>query len=244
MYHSPGEKCSRSARTSTLGWGEIRTWENRCREQDCMDLQELITRGRFVFSDAPERLGVFKLVDGKKTASDIAKILNRHTNNIHRDLKLLRDSELIQVRRDKDDQPMRVKGFVMYEKTPLAGTLPTSYFQGPAKLAGGNTHAKRTAQKPKGKRPGSLSLPTETEILDICKNGEDQIYEFKSAGTEARKITREIAAMLNTKQGGLILYGVDDEGTIQGSDVPRQKLDQPLHNSVKNSISPAAVVSL
>src|SRR5258708_31272901 len=99
-------------------------------------------------------------------------------------------------------------------------------------------------QKSKGKRPSVLPVPTETEILDICKDGEDQIYEFKSAGTEARKITREIAAMLNTKQGGIVLYGVDDDGTIQGSDVTRQKLDQPLQNSVKNSISPAAVVGL
>jgi len=36
---------------------------------------------------------------------------------------------------------------------------------------------------------------------------------------------------------------VDDDGTISSSDV-RQKLDQPLQNSIKNSIAPAAVVSL
>ena len=50
--------------------------------------------------------------------------------------------------------------------------------------------------------------------------------------------------MLNTRMGGIILYGVDDDGTIQGSDLTRQKLDQPLQNSIKNSISPAAVVPL
>ena len=50
--------------------------------------------------------------------------------------------------------------------------------------------------------------------------------------------------MFNTKRGGIVFYGVDDDGTIQGSDVTRQRLDQPLQNSVKNSISPAAVFSL
>ena len=50
--------------------------------------------------------------------------------------------------------------------------------------------------------------------------------------------------MLNTKSGGLVFYGVDDNGTITGTDVSRQRLDQPLQNSIKNSISPAASVTL
>jgi predicted HTH transcriptional regulator len=89
-----------------------------------------------------------------------------------------------------------------------------------------------------------LVLPSETEILDACKTGEDQHLEFKAAGTDVRKVTREIAAMLNTREGGIVFYGVDDDGTIVGSDVTRQKFDQPLQNSIKNSISPAATVTL
>ncbi len=50
--------------------------------------------------------------------------------------------------------------------------------------------------------------------------------------------------MLHTRLGGIILYGVDDDGTIHGSDMTRQRLDQPLQNSIKNSIAPAAVVGL
>ncbi len=42
----------------------------------------------------------------------------------------------------------------------------------------------------------------------------------------------------------MIFYGVDDDGAIQGSDVKRQRFDQPLQNSVKNSISPAVMVAL
>lgn len=209
-----------------------------------MDLQELITRARFVFSQADQRLAVFNLVNGRRTAAEIARSVRRHVNNVHRDLKLLNDAELIRPKPGRDGQPTKTEGFTVYEKHPLARTVPDNYFRGPIKFSTEQPRSRIVAQKARGKRPQSLPVPTETEILDICRNGEDQIYEFKASGTDVRKITREIAAMLNTKQGGIIFYGIDDDGTIQGSDVTRQKLDQPLHNSVKNSISPAAIVAL
>jgi len=43
-----------------------------------MDLQELISRGRFIFAGAPERLGLYKLIDGRKTTADLAKLTKRH----------------------------------------------------------------------------------------------------------------------------------------------------------------------
>ena len=54
-----------------------------------MDLQELISRGRFAFSGAPERLKVYKLVDGRRTAIDLAALTNRQGINPlrHRDGK-------------------------------------------------------------------------------------------------------------------------------------------------------------
>lgn len=208
-----------------------------------MDLQEIIARGRFVFSRAPERLAAFNLVNGKRTASDISKSLKRHVNNIHRDLKMLNDAGLIQPKTGRDGQQVSTMGFAVYEKVPLARAVPTSYFTGPSKI-----HKQRVQFNPatarSKKRAQPLRVPGEGDILDICKGGEDQIYEFKASGTDVRKVTREVAAMLNTREGGLILYGVDDAGTIQGTDVSRQTLDQPLQNSIKNSISPAAIVRL
>jgi predicted HTH transcriptional regulator len=209
-----------------------------------MDLQELITRGRFIFSGAPERLAVFGLVNGRRTAAQIAKSLGRHVNNVHRDLKVLSDSELIRTRSGKDGNTIKLDGFTMYEKTPLARTIARTYIQGPAKTLRGKTQPTPAKQKSRGSRFKPIPIPNDTEILDICQHGEDQTYEFKSAGTDVRKIIREIAAMLNTKQGGIVLYGVDDDGKIHGSDVTRQKLDQPLQNSLKNSISPAATITL
>jgi predicted HTH transcriptional regulator len=208
-----------------------------------MDLQELISRGRFVFAGAPKRLRVYGLVDGRRTAKDLAKVTKRHVNNVHRDLRRLADIGLIE-ERTKEGGALQKDGFALYDKTPLARTVPFSYFSGPVRLP--NRNEVVTAAAPKGKRksPQPLPVPTETTILDMCKSGEDQTLEFKAAGTDVRKITKEVAAMLHTRLGGMILYGVDDDGTITGSGVSRQKLDQPLQNSIRNSIAPAAIVSL
>jgi predicted HTH transcriptional regulator len=206
-----------------------------------MDLQELISRGRFIFADAPERLTVYKFVDGRRTAKELAKATKRLVNSVHRDLRALADIGLIEEKR-KEGQVVKKDGFTLYEKTPLARAVPISYFSGPTKLR--KPTAPIGSLKNKAKRPQPLPLPSENEILDMCNKGEDQNVEFKAAGTDVRKITKEIAAMMNTRQGGMIFYGVEDDGTIQGTDVKRQKFDQPLQNSVKNSIAPAASITL
>jgi len=89
-----------------------------------------------------------------------------------------------------------------------------------------------------------LPIPSEDEILDICKKGEDQIHEFKAEGTEIQKLTKEIAAFANTRRGGLIFYGVEDDGTITGTDKRRQEVDQPLQNSIRNTISPSLMIDI
>ncbi len=204
-------------------------------------MQELISRGRFIFAGAGERLRVFKLVDGRKNAKDVARLTKRPLTSVLRDLRSLADIGLIE-ERVRDGEAVKKDRYTLYEKTPLARTVPVSYFSGPTKLE--KPRAGTVAVRGRAKRPQTLPVPSENEILDICKQGEDQTVEFKAAGTDVRKITREIAAMLHTRQGGMILYGVDDDGTIQGSDVKRQKFDQPLQNSVKNSIAPAATIAL
>ena len=210
-----------------------------------MDLQELIVRGRFIFGVASERLRLFQLVDGKLDTAHLAKRTRRHVNSVRRDLNTMRDAGLIRPRLDKTGAEIRHTGFPVYEKVPLARTIPTYYFVDTkvvGRVSGEGLRAQGSRSTPDRRKP--LAFPGEQEILDICKNGEDQLYEFKAARTEVRKLSREICAMLNTKSGGILLYGVDDDGTITGTDVPRQKLDQPLQNSIKNSISPAVTVGL
>lgn len=211
-----------------------------------MNLQELVTRGRLIFSKGSERLKVFELINGKRNTEKIAQLTKRHVNNIRRDLQLLLDGGLIQPKIGKGGNTLKIEGFPVYEKVPLARTLSLTYFRGPIKHQSlPSTRQSTTVVAKKGKeKPKPLPLPTEKEILDICRQGEDQIYEFKGQGTDVGKISREIAAMLNTRQGGMILYGIDDSGTIQGTDISRQKLDQPLQNSIRNTISPAATIKL
>lgn len=210
-----------------------------------MDLQELISRGRFLFSRAPARLQVFERVNGKRTAKEIAKALRREITNIMRDLATLRDAGLIETRRGTSSEgPVRKDGGVVYQKLALAKTIPLRYFQQatarPAVEKG--TRARGAQQRTVRTRASILPVPPETEILDITKNGEDQTHEFKASSTDVRKIVREIAAMANTSRGGLILYGVADDGTIEGAAQSRQKFDQPLQNSVRSSIAPALTV--
>jgi hypothetical protein len=194
------------------------------------------------------RLKLFELVNGKRDALQLAKLARRHINNVRRDLNAIRNAGLIQDAVDTNAGPLRRTGVPVYEKVPLARTVPSRYFLSPpSRLGPPNSpstpvSSRTSALRPR--RPKPLSPPTETEILDICKHGEDQVYEFKAAGTEARKITREAAAMINTRQGGMVFYGIDDDGTIQGSDLRRQDFDQRLQNSVKNCISPAATVGV
>lgn len=208
-----------------------------------MDLQELITRGRFIFAAAPERLSLFKLIDGRSSTAELARRMHRHVNNVRRDLNKMRDAGLIIAKVDRNGVELQSAGFPVYEKVPLARTIPTRYFEGtPARVS--SSDATLQGSHRSASRQKALPLPGENEILDICKGGEDQHYEFKAAGTDVRKLSREICAMLNTRSGGFIFYGIDDDGTITGTDVPRQKLDQPLQNSIKNSISPAAIATL
>jgi predicted HTH transcriptional regulator len=90
----------------------------------------------------------------------------------------------------------------------------------------------------KARKLSPLTVPSENEILDICRSGEDQTHEFKAPGIEMDKMSKEIAAFSNTRNGGLIFYGVDDDGTVIGSDKRRQVFDQSLQNSIRNTISP------
>lgn len=201
-------------------------------------LQELITRGRFIMSDAPSRLKVFEAVDGRRNVKEIAMLMGRHENNVRRDLSMLADAGLIQPKGEMSRLPV-------YEKVPLARTIPVKYFEPIAKRPerGNIPNESLAGSRRKSRGRNELAVPTETEILEIAKNGEDQLHEFKAPGTEATKLTKEIAAMLNTSRGGMILYGIEDDGTIVGTDVSRQKLDQPLQNSVKQ-ITPAATIRL
>lgn len=206
-------------------------------------LQEIISRGRFIFSGAPRRFEVFKLIDGRRTAKDIARKIGRSQNAVLNDIKKLRDLDLVFEKRDRDDNPIKKDGSVVFEKSSLAKHIPNSYFSGVADtrvLA----KAKISVSRDRTSSSTKIHVPDEQEILDICREEENQLYEFKGPGIKMEKLAKEIAALLHTRNGGIILYGVDDDGSIIGSDLSYQEFDQRLQNSVRNCITPPPNVQI
>jgi len=44
--------------------------------------------------------------------------------------------------------------------------------------------------------------------------------------------------------GGIIFYGVEDDGSIAGSDMTKQRFDQMLQNSIKHNVTATPVIRL
>ena len=57
------------------------------------------------------------------------------------------------------------------------------------------------------------------ELLEIISNGENSGVEFKRDDVPPEKIAKECVAFANL-QGGMILLGVEDDGTIIGINRP------------------------
>jgi hypothetical protein len=210
--------------------------------QKMVDVQELISRGRLAFSGAPRRFEVFGLTNGKRSTKEMARQTRRSLSSVLQDIEKLRDWELIREKTDSKGKPIRKDGSGVYEKAPLAKHIPLSYFEDIART---DLLVKKMPRgQPKTSKPTAIHVPSEAEILDICRHGEDQLYEFKAPGTDTDKITKEIAALLHTKGGGIIFYGIEDDGAIIGSDMRRQDLDQRIQNSIRNTISPSPDVDI
>lgn len=60
-----------------------------------------------------------------------------------------------------------------------------------------------------------LSNMTLNELRLLVARGEGEVLEFKRKVSTPAKIARELCAFANTK-GGILLFGVDDDGTIVG----------------------------
>ncbi len=206
-----------------------------------VDLQELITRGRMIFDGASKRLEIFELVNGRST-KEIARKSGRSLSAVDQDIEKLRDMELIQEKKDSEGNVLKKDGSILYEKVPLVKHISLSYFGGLADTSKLVKQASKT--RVRASKPTSIHVPSENEILDICKQGEDQLYEFKAPGVSADRVTKEIAGFLHTKGGGIILYGVEDDGSIIGADMRRQDLDQKIQNSVRNTVSPPPSVEI
>ena len=186
---------------------------------------------------------MFNLINGRRTGKDIARKVGRSQSSVLQDIRMLRDLRLIVEKKDSDGTIMRKSGAIIFEKTPLVKHIPISYFKGvtDTRLL---TRRKLTSTKARSSALPKIHMPSNEEILDLCSYGEDQLREFKAPGTSTDKITKEIAAFLHTRHGGLIFYGVEDDGSIIGTDLSRQEFDQRIQNSVRNTISPTPKIEV
>lgn len=74
-----------------------------------------------------------------------------------------------------------------------------------------------------------------TELLEIIANGENSGVEFKRDDLRPEQLAKEVVAMTNF-QGGRVLLGVEDDGTITG--IQRQNLEEWVMNIMQDKIHP------
>lgn len=76
------------------------------------------------------------------------------------------------------------------------------------------------------------------ELIERISNGEDSFTQFKREVTDANKLADELTAFSNA-EGGLILIGVDDDGSIVGlSNEVIGKLNQLIGNTSNENVRP------
>jgi len=76
---------------------------------------------------------------------------------------------------------------------------------------------------------------TTDEMLELIKKGEKQTVEFKEE-VEANKLAKEFVAFANTNDG-IILIGVDDEGSIKG--VKDKIYEEKIRNIAQGNCNPS-----
>lgn len=73
------------------------------------------------------------------------------------------------------------------------------------------------------------------ELLEIIANGENSGVEFKRDDIRPEQLAKEIVALLNF-QGGKVLLGIEDDGTISG--IHRPDLEEWAMNVIQDRIHP------
>jgi ATP-dependent DNA helicase RecG len=80
-------------------------------------------------------------------------------------------------------------------------------------------------------------------LTQLIKQGENSAVEFKSADVHRDSIAKELVAFANT-QGGIILLGVEDNGSISGIPTTEKNYEEWLTNIARENVIPALDVHL
>ena len=79
-------------------------------------------------------------------------------------------------------------------------------------------------------------------LLKLLSSGENEILEFKVSLRLEKEICQAVSAFSNVN-GGLILAGVSDDGTIIGIDIGKNTMEE-LANYIKRNTDPAIFPSM
>lgn len=81
---------------------------------------------------------------------------------------------------------------------------------------------------------------TKTDLLEIIKNGENSGVEFKRDDVHADTLAKEMVALLNL-EGGHIILGIEDDGTITGLTRIHNKAEEWVMDVARNNIQPSVI---
>ena len=79
-----------------------------------------------------------------------------------------------------------------------------------------------------------------TDLAEIVRNGENSGVEFKRDDIHTDSLAKEIAALLNL-EGGYVLLGVEDDGTVSGLTRTPREAEEWIINICRQNIQPAII---
>lgn len=81
-------------------------------------------------------------------------------------------------------------------------------------------------------------MTTHTELLELIRNGENSGVEFKRDVLENHALAKELVAFSNLS-GGMVLLGVEDDGSISG--LTRPELEEWVMTACRDKIMPGII---
>lgn len=84
----------------------------------------------------------------------------------------------------------------------------------------------------------ALTMVTKTELLEVIENGENSGVDFKRDELATHQLAETLVAFSNS-EGGMVLLGVEDDGTIRG--IARDNLEEWVMTACRDKIRPGIV---
>ena len=81
---------------------------------------------------------------------------------------------------------------------------------------------------------------TRTELLEIIHNGENSGVEFKRDDIQNSDLAKELVALSNL-EGGMLLLGVEDDGSVSGITRTREIAEEFVMNACRDKIRPGLI---